>query len=380
MTWGRFDDRMPRHCKYAPLSDAAFRLAVHANLWAREMGTGGFIPRGILPSIVRFGGARLKEAVDELLAAGKPLHQVGIWEADDESDGWWIHDFDDYGPPQERRGKSGDAGEHGIEGRRVDPELSRKRAEAGRRGGMMTQSRRISKGALPSRASLTRASDEQASSPSKATSKLEANGASAASSYGLATGFSEPEPVSDPRAKKPDQATVVASVRARESGCSPSKSEASNAQGKNGSSDSRPAVLPPISHRAQLFLKDPMAAERKWGGPWHWPECQALWAMFRAVWGRRDEPRSSNDPRMTAVMTRYAEGRTQDELVRAIRASKHYPIVADRPEFQRIKTLLKDDEQVDNLLSLEKARLPKAAKNGSKQMGGWQLPAVEVGS
>jgi len=130
MSWGRFDDNMPTHPKCAPLSDLAFRLMVHANLWSRAHKTRGFIPRDMLSTILpRRSEATLAGAAEELVRAGCQLHQQGLWEP--EEHGWRIHDFEAYSKPNAAEARvDGDTSRHAV-----DPELSRKRAEAGRRGG-----------------------------------------------------------------------------------------------------------------------------------------------------------------------------------------------------------------------------------------------------
>ncbi len=376
MTWGRFDDKLPRHAKYAPLSDAAFRLAIHANLWAREMGSGGFVPRAMLPDIVRFRGRKLERAIEELLGAGAPLYTEGIWQADDSGDGWWIHDFEDYGAP----GGASPAlagSSLGAEGRRgrsnsVDPELSRKRAEAGRRGAL-SKHRRAAEAAEAAGITLT-----GSSAPANDTAPLAAapvNGMAAAQPNRLAK-------LPAPSGKGPGKPTSLATPEDLKRDPNPlpnpedpPKPPVGNS-GKALASEGLPP--PPIRERAQAFLRDPTKATMNWGSPEKWPEVEALCVAFAETWGRQDRPRSGGDPRVRVILQRYAAGRSQEELTRAVRASKRYGPIADKPEYQRLKTILRDDEQVDNLLRLESAPRRTKGPQRAKQRGGWAPPRLEV--
>lgn len=358
MTWGRFDDRLARHCKYAPLSDAAFRLAIQANLWAREMTSDGFVPRNMLPSIVRFGGRRLQRAIEELETAGAPVHAEGIWKADGQADGWWIHDFQDYGAPSQRNDshEAHSAQNAFAERSRVNAELSRKRAEAGRRGGM---SRR------PPPLAVVPATAEAIAS--KLPSKIESKVASFASSKVQAN----PSKSLDLDPKSNPERTPPKPPEAKHQANASSKPEAKV--------DCDVSIeLPPIAERAVRFQRDRLSAEAQWGPVQQWPEMIALWSAFETAWGRKDEPRHGNDPRVRCVIQLYASGRSEAELVKAIGASKRYGPVAKNVEFQRLKTILKDEEQVDNLLRLHDSPQRLNGDSRPKQRGGWSVPATEM--
>lgn len=370
MSWGRFDDKLPRHAKYAPLSDAAFRLAIHANLWAREMGSGGFVPRKMLPDIVRFRGRKLERAIEELIAAGVPLYSVGVWEVDESGEGWWIHDFDAYGAPGSGFPAPAEARvvADGAEPRRrpVDPELSRKRAEAGRRGAF-SKHRRAAGGVTEAGVS--------AGSPANDTDPLATGAANPmanrAASHRKAPGKCQPfatreDPIRDPDPKSNPEDPPKAPV-------------ANSGKPLAGGAGKRSGSPPPIRERAQSFLRDRMKTELDWGPAVQWGELEALWQAFQETWQREDRPRHGGDPRVKTILTLYANGRSQEELVRAVRASKRYAPVADNPQYQRLKTILRDDEQVDNLLRLEGA--PQRSGKGpqrAKQRGGWEPPRLEV--
>lgn len=127
--WLRVDPGRPRHPKWANLSDEEYRFADELLCWGAEHET------DVIPSRVLFKlagsprrGKRLAKALVEaggampLTADGSTRH--GILEPMEV--GWRIHDAQQYWPPAAQIEASAVAARE---------ELSRKRAEAGRRGG-----------------------------------------------------------------------------------------------------------------------------------------------------------------------------------------------------------------------------------------------------
>lgn len=107
MTWVRLDDAMPDHPKIDGLTDRAFRWLIRSWCHAARYHTDGHLPASYtkrVPPRVR----------DELLDAGL-WHQNG-------SNGLEVHDFLAYNPSQE-----------------TIAEARRKKAEAGRLGGLAKQ-------------------------------------------------------------------------------------------------------------------------------------------------------------------------------------------------------------------------------------------------
>lgn len=88
MGWLRIDPEMPRHQKYAPLSDAEFRLAVTAAAWCAEHMTDGFIPKNLIAALPRAPSSK------KLASATKVLVDANIWH--DRGDRFEIHDFLDW--------------------------------------------------------------------------------------------------------------------------------------------------------------------------------------------------------------------------------------------------------------------------------------------
>ena len=103
--WFKVDDSFFSNPKTAMLSDGATALWLRAGSWSAQQLTDGFIPARMVPM---FRGT--DDSVNELCDAG-------LWERDDERDGYRFHDWEDYQP----------------DGDEVDA-LRRKRSEAGKRG------------------------------------------------------------------------------------------------------------------------------------------------------------------------------------------------------------------------------------------------------
>lgn len=103
--WFKVDDSFFSNPKTAMLSDGATALWLRSGSWSAQQLTGGFIPARMVPM---FRGS--DDSVRELC-------DVGLWERDDERDGYRFHDWSDYQPDVEE----------------VDA-LRRKRSEAGKRG------------------------------------------------------------------------------------------------------------------------------------------------------------------------------------------------------------------------------------------------------
>lgn len=111
--WFKVDDSFFSNPKTAMLSDGATALWLRSGSWSAQQLTDGFIPARMVPM---FRGS--DDSVRELC-------DVGLWERDDERDGYWFHDWSDYQP----------------DGEEVDA-LRRKRSEAGKRGANRRWSRK----------------------------------------------------------------------------------------------------------------------------------------------------------------------------------------------------------------------------------------------
>lgn len=112
MTWTKLDDGIFDHPKMLRAGEDAANLYVRALVWCNKHLTDGAIPREALRVLTsRRDAASL---ADKLVA-------VGLWSSAE--DGWSVHGFSDHNPTREQ-----------VEARRS--ELSAKRAEAGKRGGL----------------------------------------------------------------------------------------------------------------------------------------------------------------------------------------------------------------------------------------------------
>ncbi len=113
MSWLRLDDNFADHPKVGPLSDFAFRLHVTALCYCTRMATDGAIDyrSPLLARSSKVDQRHVVDAVNELIVAG-------LWEIGMAVGTYEIHDFLEYNTSRADR-----------------EELSRKRAEAGARGG-----------------------------------------------------------------------------------------------------------------------------------------------------------------------------------------------------------------------------------------------------
>ncbi len=105
MPWLKIDDVFTEHPKVLSLSDAAFRVHVHALCYCVRLKTDGVVTQAALRSL-RGTPSLAKQLVD-----------ASCWELHDE--GWLVHDFLEYNPSREQ----------------LEAERERKQ-EAGRRGGL----------------------------------------------------------------------------------------------------------------------------------------------------------------------------------------------------------------------------------------------------
>lgn len=124
MSWARYDDNLPMNKKVMKLRShgvngvAALGAHLLLNTWSRHNGTGGTIEAHIPALVIGDNGPEL---------AGL-LAEVGMLDVVDV--GWMIHDFHDYSDPKERFAT--EFASQSASDKRVA--LSKKRAEAGRKG------------------------------------------------------------------------------------------------------------------------------------------------------------------------------------------------------------------------------------------------------
>ena len=114
MAWAKLDDGMPTHPKVMAAGPMAFALDVAAICYSNKHLTDGFIATHALPAVLP-GMSAPKRHADKLV-------EVGRWDQVD--GGWKIHDFHDFQPTADHQ-----------------REVSRKRAEAGSKGGRSSTSK-----------------------------------------------------------------------------------------------------------------------------------------------------------------------------------------------------------------------------------------------
>jgi hypothetical protein len=108
-----------------------------------------------------------------------------------------------------------------------------------------------------------------------------------------------------------------------------------------------------LQTKATVWIEDPTRASLTAPQPEKWPEMRRLFSLVTEVFGGPEEfARTSHDDRVKAVLRLWAEGRTSDELERAIRGSGLDPYYRGNPQFQNLKTILKDSAQVDKFIRL----------------------------
>lgn len=140
MAWVKLDDAMPHHPKVMAAGPQAFALDVAGICYSNKHATDGFIPAASLAAVY--------PALSNPKKWAAVLVEVGRWHVVD--GGWRIHDVDDYQPTAADQ-----------------KELSKKRAEAGRRGGLRSaKSKQVAKQSVEAKSNPdpTRPDDEASSS------------------------------------------------------------------------------------------------------------------------------------------------------------------------------------------------------------------------
>jgi hypothetical protein len=103
---------------------------------------------------------------------------------------------------------------------------------------------------------------------------------------------------------------------------------------------------------AEHMLRDRCGAELVLPPFQTWPEVTAIGEAFAETWGRRDDPRHGGDPRAKAILLRFAEGYTADQLALAVRRSKFADYMLEKRSNQALVTILRDAAQVDKFSAL----------------------------
>ena len=129
MAWVKLDDSMPHHPKVMAAGPDAFALDVAGICYSNRHALDGFIADTSLPAVY--------PALRSPQRAAERLVEVGRWVRED--GGWRIHDIHDFQPSAKEQ-----------------KDLSKKRAEAGRRGGKASGEARAKQVASSKREAVAR--------------------------------------------------------------------------------------------------------------------------------------------------------------------------------------------------------------------------------
>jgi hypothetical protein len=139
MTWTKLDDGIFDHPKMVRAGEDAANLYVRGLVYCNRYLTDGRLDPEVLSVLTRKrDAAKLAEA----------LVRVGAWEPC-EGGGWLVHNFHEHNPTAEE-----------VEARRL--EVSRKRSEAGKRGGLRSGEARSNEAKLKQTTKQNEASDNEA--------------------------------------------------------------------------------------------------------------------------------------------------------------------------------------------------------------------------
>jgi hypothetical protein len=151
------------------------------------------------------------------------------------------------------------------------------------------------------------------------------------------------------------------------------RSSGSDSDSPTDSDSSTPKPPPKLSElqtRAQDWIRlhehsstGKQEASTRYGNPASWAEAEPIWAAVFDVFGVEDRPRVASDERTLAVVRRWADGYSTEDLTAAIRGSKLADYIAERRDFQTVATILKDGSRVDKFRALAApASAPRATQ------------------
>jgi hypothetical protein len=139
---------------------------------------------------------------------------------------------------------------------------------------------------------------------------------------------------------------------------------------QEGTGASAPAREAPVGLRvkAESWTGDPNIAALVYPQPETWPETQAVVsALTETFGGPAQAPRNSGDRRMQVLLERWAEGRTTEELVAAIRGAALDDLIQRKPQLQNLTTILRDSGEVDRYARLLTVQPIAPARSGGNR-------------
>lgn len=223
MTWAKFDDAFPEHPKVDALSDAAFRLHVHAICWSCKLLTDGFIPEDRVARLTpRYKPSHLRELLDVA-----PPHERACWVK--VGGGYQIHDFLEYQQAAEK--------------------VTSDRAEAAERMRTMRAEKAARKAARSGEQPSTRSGEQ--------TPNVQANGTEAVTPHVRSSAVRSPRP--DPTRPVPTDAVTPSLA---------TKSVGAEAEGGSGSAEEPPTATDPMDRIRQALTDTcPPDRNRLYGDP-----------------------------------------------------------------------------------------------------------------
>jgi hypothetical protein len=293
--------------------------------------------------------------VRELLDAGKPMHDSGIWV--EVEGGWMIHDFADYGPPFLAPVAQSNTG----------ADLTSSRTEAARVAGKASAEARRSKNgsAQPERTVRTETPNASNASNDVRTESPNVPRTSPNDSFERSPNVARSE-LSGSSQDLPDPGS-----RSR----SNDQNNPETCQDLGRASAERPER--DVRTMAEKTLSNPGLFANKFGETRDWPELQPIFTAFEQTWGRDGKPKTSGDPRSLVILKLIAAGVAIERLVLAVSRSRFATYMVENQSYQTLTTILRDEAQVDKFCAL--TALPRKAglsREPQAEGGDWK-PTVE---
>ena len=111
-----------------------------------------------------------------------------------------------------------------------------------------------------------------------------------------------------------------------------------------------------LQRDSRLWVENPMRASYDAREPWTWRPVLEVLAHFELKFGGTPvRPTKWADPRLRAVVERFSEGSTPDDLRMAIDGAALDDHIQTHPEFQNVVTVLRDANQVDRFMRLARS-------------------------
>ena len=120
-----------------------------------------------------------------------------------------------------------------------------------------------------------------------------------------------------------------------------------------------------LAPRAGRYLADELQGRLEFQPAETWPEVAEVLATWAEVWKPVKLRGGTRDPRLRAILERFAEGYTPGNLGEAIRGSPRDPHIAEHQQFQTLQTVLRDAAQVDKFRDLAPRQRPQPTRRSA---------------